>query len=712
MSGRYEVWPGVPYPQGATWDGQGVNFAVYSERAEGVDVCLFDPLEPAKELARLPLVDVTGYVWHGYVPNLSPGALYGFRAKGPYAPEKGLRFNPHKLLVDPYAKAISGKLDWRGPVHGYRLDAKDKDLSFDDRDDAPFVPRSVVVDDRFDWSGERRPQHIWRKAVLYELHVKGFTRLHPGIPEAIRGTYAALAHPAAIEHLTKLGITSVELLPVHEAVDDGFLVERGLTNYWGYNTLGYFAPDQRFSSSGSRGEQVREFKHMVKALHQAGIEVILDVVYNHTCEGNELGPTLCFRGLDNQAYYRLDAKEPRRYVNVTGCGNSINAEHPQTLKLVCDSLRYWVTEMHVDGFRFDLAPTLARVGKDHAFDRAACFFQIVHQDPVLSRVKLIAEPWDLGEGGYELANFPVGWSEWNDRYRETIRRFWKGDERQAAEIGYRLTGSSDLFKLSGRRPTASVNYVTCHDGFTLHDLVTYDKKHNELNGEQNRDGADQNHSWNCGVEGETDDPVVVSMREQQKRNFIATLLLSQGTPMLLAGDEMGRTQRGNNNAYCQDNELSWVDWSLDERRKKLLAFTQRMIRLRSEQPVIQRRNFFLGATIGDSRFKDLVWFRSDGAEMTREDWEKPFMRSLGYLLGGDAIPTRDPQGNQLRGDTLLVLLNAQPEQVEFTLPGVEWGAEWELLVDTAQEEAQASRSKAGEKRRLAARSLQVLRHPV
>ncbi|MBI3181277.1 MAG: glycogen debranching protein GlgX [Myxococcales bacterium] len=712
IQAKLEVWPGVPYPLGATFDGRGINFAVYSERAEGIDVCLFDPSDCSQEVARFPLMDVTHHVWHRYVPGLPAGTLYGFRAKGPYEPKRGLRFNHHKLLVDPYARAIHGKVNWKAPVHGYKVDSKDKerDLTFDDRDDAAGVPKSVVVADDFDWGDDKPPGHIWRFAVVYELHVKGFTARHPGIPEKLRGTYAGLAHPAAIEHLTKLGVTSVELLPVHEAVDDGFLGERGLTNYWGYNTLGYFAPDQRFCSSGSHGEQVREFKQMVKALHQAGIEVILDVVYNHTAEGNELGPTLCFRGLDNPTYYWLMADEPNRYLNVTGCGNSVNASHPQVAKLIADSLRCWVTEMRVDGFRFDLATTLGRTGKGE-FDRRAAFLQILHQDPVLSRVKLIAEPWDLGPDGHKVGNFPVLFAEWNDRFREAIRRFWKGDERQAAEIGYRVTGSSDLLKLSGRRPTASVNYVTSHDGFTLHDLVTYERKHNEANGEANRDGANDNYAWNCGVEGETDDPAIQALRQKQLRNLIATLFLSQGTPMLCAGDEMGRTQKGNNNAYCQDNELSWVDWRLDERKSRLFEFTARMIRLRKEQPVLQRRNFFLGATIGDSRFKDLVWFRPDGAEMSPEDWAAPYRRSLGYLLGGDAIASRDPEGRRIVGDTLLVLLNAHHEPVEFTVPGVEWGAEWQLALDTAKEVEASGAVKAGAKLELKGRSLMALRHP-
>ncbi len=709
--GASDVWPGVPYPLGATYDGKGVNFAVYSEHAEWVEVCLFDAHDPSRELQRLRLTDVTSHVWHGYVPGLKPGALYGFRARGPYDPEGGHRFNHHKLLVDPYARAITGTLDWGAPVFGYDPGSSDRDLTCDLLDDAAGVPKSVVVADDFDWGDDRRPEHVWRKTILYELHVKGFTAQHPDVPPEARGTYAGLAHPAVIAHLKKLGITAVELLPVHEAVSEGFLVGRGLTNYWGYNTLGFFAPDQRFSSQGSRGGQVRDFKQMVKALHREGIEVILDVVYNHTCEGNHLGPTLSLRGLDQAAYYWLNGEDPRYMMDFTGCGNSLNLRHPAAVKLVVDSLRYWVQEMRVDGFRFDLATELGRVGEGD-FDRNAPFFQVLHQDPVLSRVKLIAEPWDVGPDGYKLANYPVLWSEWNDRYRDTIRKYWKGDDRQAAEVGYRLTGSSDLFKLSGRRPTASVNYVTVHDGFTLHDLVTYEQKHNEANGEANRDGASDNYAWNCGVEGETDDPLVNGLRDRQKRNFIATLFLSQGTPMLLAGDELCRTQRGNNNAYCQDNALSWVDWNLTEPKKALLEFTARMIQLRKEQPVLQRRHFFQGANIGDSRFKDLVWFRPDGQEMTAEDWGLPFCKSLGYLLGGDAIPTRDPQGRRLVGDTLLVLMNAHHGSVTFTLPAVEWAEGWDLVVDTARLDAAPMRLAARGHITLLARSLVVLKDPL
>ena len=709
---RAEVLPGTPYPLGATFDGHGVNFAVFSEHAKKVEVCLFDSNDPTRETRRFPLLESTHHVWHGYAPGLQPGTLYGLRVHGPHEPKKGLRFNPHKLLVDPYARAIHGKVDYKAPIYGYPAPAtgKDEDLVLDTRDDAAGVPKAVVLADTFDWEDDTPPCIPWPDTVLYELHVKGFTQLHPQVPERLRGTYAGLAHPASIEHLKKVGVTAVELLPIHHIVDEPFLVQRGKVNYWGYNTLGFFAPDARYSASGSRGEQVEEFKSMVKQLHRAGIEVILDVVYNHTCEGNHLGPTLSFKGLDNGAYYRLTEKDPRYYMDVTGCGNSWNATHPYALKLVADSLRYWVEVMHVDGFRFDLATTLGR--DRHGYDTRAAFFQIIHQDPVLSRVKLISEPWDVGDFGYQVGNFPVLWSEWNGKYRDTIRRYWKGDDRQAAEIGYRLTGSSDLYSLSGRKPTASVNFVTAHDGFTLHDLVTYNEKHNEANGEENRDGANDNHSWNCGVEGETSDPKINALREQQKRNFLATLFLSQGVPMLVGGDEMGRTQRGNNNAYCQDNELSWVNWELNETQRELLEFTSRMAKLRREQPVLRKRRFFRGAHMWDSELKDLAWFRPDGNEMKKDDWEKPYVRSLGFLLGGDAIATPDDEGNRIVGDTLLVLMNAHHEPITFLLPAIEWGADWELVVDTAAAgESLRTHTPAGGKVQAAGRSVVVLRRP-
>lgn len=705
MTKSYEVWPGVAYPLGATYDGRGVNFAVTSHGATTISVCLFDA--SGVEVARLPLEDQTNHVFHGYVPGLEPGALYGFRAEGPWAPERGLRFNPHKLLVDPYARALHGQVDWSQPLVGHAMvDGAERP---DERDSAAGVPRSVVVHDDFDWRGDVRPEVIWRKAIIYELHVKGFTKLHPQVPEALRGTYAGLGHPATIDYLLALGVTSVELLPVHASVSEGFLAERGLTNYWGYNTLGYFAPDQRFAASSVPGAQVREFKEMVRALHQAGIEVLLDVVFNHTAEGNHLGPTLSLRGLDNPTYYWLESSNPARYRDFTGCGNALAANNPVVVKLIMDSLRYWVSEMHVDGFRYDLATTLARNSDQGLWDERADLFVALHQDPVLSRVKHIAEPWDLGQGGYRAGEFPVMFAEWNDRYRQTLRRFWRGDPGQLADLGYRLSGSSDVFKASGRRPTASINYFGSHDGFTLADLVSHSKKHNEANLEGNRDGADENHSHNWGVEGPTDDAAVVAVRERASRNFIASLFLSVGTPMLVAGDESGRTQRGNNNAYCQDNELSWVDWQLDERRRALLEFTRACIALRRNEAVLQRRNFFLGATLEDSRFRDLVWFHPGGRELTHDDWADGELRTLGLFLGGDAIGARRPEGQRITGHTLLVYLNAQATPVDVTLPHPDWGRAWESVLETAQLPARRFVTDAGQPLAVPERSLLVLR---
>jgi glycogen operon protein len=677
-----QTWPGSPSPLGASFDGEGTNFAVYARHAEGLELCIYDAKDPAREVRRVPMRERTGHVWHVYLPAVGPGTLYGYRAHGPYEPESGLRFNAAKLLVDPYARAISGATDFDGPVFGYRRGPPEEDLALDPEDGAAAVPRSVVVGNHFDWEGDRRPQTPWHRSLLYEVHVKGFTMRHPEVPPELRGTYLGFASPPAVDHLVRLGVTAVELLPLHEFVDDPFLQARGLTNYWGYSTLGYFAPAQRYAR-GSRGEQVTEFREMVKALHRAGIEVILDVVYNHTAEGNHLGPTLSLKGLDNPTYYRLVEESPRHYWDATGCGNSLDTTDPWTAKLVMDSLRYWVEEMHVDGFRFDLAVTLAR--DPELYDERSRFLTAVHQDPVLERVKLIAEPWDLGPDGYQVGAFPVRWSEWNGRYRDAVRRFWKGDPHLAGEMGYRLTGSADLYEGAGRKIYASVNFVTAHDGFTLRDLVSYDQKHNEANGEDNRDGADDNHSWNCGAEGETDDAAVLALRDRQARNLLATLLVSQGVPMITAGDEMGKTQRGNNNAYCQDNELSWLDWSLDGRRRALLAFTRRLVSLRASQPVLQRRRFFRGGQLWDSSLKDLAWFRPDGSEMSEEDWRKPFARSVAFLLGGDTIATPDERGERIVGDTLLVLMNAWHEPVTYVLPEIEWGQEWEVLLDTAGE---------------------------
>jgi glycogen operon protein len=702
-----KVWPGREHPLGATVDGHGVNFAVYASGAERVEVSLFDEQDPAAETQRVRLRERTAHVWHGYVPGLGPGALYGFRAWGPYDPARGLRYNGHKLLVDPYARAITGEVDFRQPVFAYR--AGEGDDAFDERDSAAGVPRSVVLGDGFDWAGDEPPGTPWHRSIIYEVHVRGFTMRHPEVPERLRGTYAGFVHPAALRHLQRLGVTAVELLPVHAFTDDSYLIDRGLRNYWGYSTLGYFAPEQRYSSSGSRGQQVTEFKHMVRELHRAGIEVILDVVFNHTTEGNHLGPTLSLKGLDNATYYRLSSEDPRHYWDSTGCGNSLNVPHPQTLKLVMDSLRYWVDVMHVDGFRFDLATTLARDPLE--FNAWGNFLQAVHQDPTLERVKLIAEPWDVGPDGYQAGAYPVRWSEWNGRFRDCVRRFWKG-EITHDELGWRLTGSADLYQEAGRKIFASVNFVTCHDGFTLRDLVSYDHKHNEANGEMNRDGADDDPFWNCGIEGETDDPAVNALRDRQQRNLIATLLIAQGVPMLCAGDEIGKTQRGNNNAYCQDNELSWIDWSLDDRREALLGFTIRTIRLRQAQPVLERRRFFRGRTFRDSSLKDVAWFRPDGLEMTEEDWRQPYVRSLGYLLGGDTISTPDEQGERIVGDTLLVLLNAHHEAVPYTLPDIDWGREWEILLDTAgATDAKRDHLFARGQVEVAPRSLVVLARP-
>jgi isoamylase len=703
------IWPGKEYPLGASYDGMGVNFAVFSETASRVEVCLFDRPGDAEESARFTLPECTAHIYHGYVPGLKPGQLYGYRVHGPWDPAAGLRFNAHKLLVDPYAQAVANEVDWRAPMFPYKLDCPEGDLAIDEQDNARGAPKSVVVDNVFVWDNDHMPRRPWRDTVIYEVHVKGFTMRHPDVPEAMRGTYAGLASEGAITYLKKLGVTAVELLPVHEMVSEKHLEDRGLSNYWGYNTLAYFAPAGRYASRGRLGEQVAEFKAMVKALHVAGIEVILDVVYNHTAEGNHLGPMLCLKGIDNPSYYRVVAGNPRYYMDYTGCGNSLNMRHPQTLKLIMDSLRYWVTEMHVDGFRFDLASTLAR--ELHDVDRLSAFFDIIHQDPILSTVKLIAEPWDVGEGGYQVGNFPVLWTEWNGRYRDAVRRYWKGDGGLAAELGYRLTGSSDLYESSGRRPSASINFVIAHDGFTLADLVAYDHKHNEANGEGNKDGSDSNDSWNHGAEGPTDDPEILELRERQKRNFFTTLMVSQGVPMICGGDEIGRTQHGNNNAYCQDNEISWQSFELDDRQRALLAFVQRVVALRHAEPVLRRRKFFSGGYVRGSEFKDVAWFRPDGAEMNAEDWDAPHVRSLAFLLGGDAIPSFDKHGERITGDTLLVLMNAHHEPEGFVLPPIEWGERWEVLVDTRTADPPEARmpTRAGETYALVGRSMAVLR---
>jgi isoamylase len=707
------TWTGRSYPLGATWDGEGVNFALFSENATRVELCLFDGHDSAHESHRIPVEELTDQVWHVYLPEARPGQHYGYRVHGPYEPEAGHRFNPAKLLIDPYAKAISGTIEWSNAMFGYRIGDEAADLSQDDRDNAGNVPKCVVIDQAFTWGGDQLLRTAWDQTVIYEVHVKGFTARHPDVPKAQRGTYAGLTSPAVLEYLKSLGVTAIELLPVHHFVRDKHLFDKGLTNYWGYNSIGFFSPDIRYARSPKRGEHVREFKTMVKTLHSEGFEVILDVVYNHTGEGNHLGPTISFRGIDNAAYYRLVPDNKRYYMDYTGTGNTLNVTHPRTLQLIMDSLRYWVQEMHVDGFRFDLASTLAR--ELHDVDRLSAFFDIIHQDPVLSQVKLIAEPWDLGEGGYQVGNFPVGWAEWNGRYRDSIRRYWKGDGGQAGEMAYRLTGSSDLYETSGRRPHASINFVTAHDGFTLNDLVSYNEKHNEANGEDNRDGTDDNSSWNCGVEGPTDDPNINELRERQKRNFLATLLLSQGVPMICGGDEIGRTQRGNNNAYCQDNELSWYDWKLDRPARELFAFVQQLLALRREHAVLRRRRFFQGRRIWGSEVKDLAWFRPDGKEMTDDDWNKGYVRCLGLRLAGDAIEERDEKGRRVIGDTLLVLINAHHESLPFTMPAHKRGVRWEPLIETTahavgQDEPKSTAyRKGGDRIDLGARSLAVFR---
>ncbi len=669
------VWPGSPYPLGATWDGEGVNFALFSERAEGVELCLFDP-KGRREVHRITMRWQTDHVWHCYLPEVRPGALYGYRVHGRYAPEEGQRFNANKLLLDPYAKAIVGNLQWSDAQFGYKLDSKNADLSFDRRNNAPGMPKCKVIDPAFSWGDDRPPRTPWHDTIIYELHVKGFTMLHPEVPTPLQGTYAGLCTEAAISHFQRLGVTAVEIMPVHSFIIDRHLVEKGLRNYWGYNSIGYFAPDMRYSASGHIGE----FKTLVKRLHSAGIEVILDVVYNHTAEGNQLGPTLSFRGIDNEAYYRLSAEDPRYYMDFTGCGNTLNMMHPRVLQLIMDSLRYWVLEMHVDGFRFDLASALAR--ELFEVDRLGAFFDIIHQDPVLSQVKLIAEPWDLGEGGYQVGNFPVGWTEWNGKYRDAVRAYWKGDGGLIGELAYRLTGSSDLYEHGGRLPYASINFITSHDGYTLEDLVSYEHKHNEANLEDNRDGDDHNISWNGGVEGPTDDPAIRALRMKQKRNFLATLMFSQGVPMLVAGDSIGRSQQGNNNAYCQDNELSWVHWDIGDEEKAFFAYVQRLLRLRREHPMFRRRSFFQGRRIHGSGAQDIVWLAPEGREMSDEEWHQSYARCLGLFMAGEHLDEYDQRGQRLTDDNFLLLLNAHHEEIAFQLPRFHAGSDWEMLLDT------------------------------
>jgi glycogen operon protein len=710
-----EIWPGVPYPLGATWDGEGTNFALFSESATGVELCLFDH---SGHEARVALTEIDSFVWHCYLPGVGPGQRYGYRVDGPFAPLKGHRFNRNKLLLDPYAKSIEGEIEWGEEVFGYSLGDGDEDLSFNEADSVTRVPKSVVIDPTFDWGDDQPLQTPWHRTVIYETHVKGFSYTNPSIPEDIRGTYAGLAHPASIEHLQLLGVTAIELMPVHHFLHQRFLIDKGLRNYWGYDSIGFFAPYAGYSSSELRAQRegraggadgVPEFKHMVKAMHSAGIEVILDVVYNHTGEGNHMGPTVCFRGIDNAAYYRLIDGKRRFNMDFTGTGNSLNVRHPQVLKLIMDSLRYWAIEMHVDGFRFDLASALAR--ELYEVDRLSAFFDIIHQDPVLSQVKLIAEPWDVGEGGYQVGNFPPGWSEWNGKYRDSMRDFWRGAEAGVGEFAFRLTGSSDLYKDDGRRPNASINFITAHDGFTLNDLVSYDDKHNEDNGEDGRDGESHNRSWNHGVEGDTDEPAVNALRELQKRNFLATLALSQGVPMFLGGDEIGRTQEGNNNAYCQDNEVSWFDWSLRDENLALLGFARRLMEFRHNHPVFRRPKWFLGRSIHGQETSDIAWLNPGGDEMTGQQWNDGYAKSIGVWLNGDEIATPGPRGEQITDDSFLMFFNAHHESMDFTIPIGDLGRVWNAVIDTNEpllDEGERT-YKAGDAIDVEARSIVVLR---
>jgi isoamylase len=693
-----EKWPGRPYPLGATYDGVGTNFALFSEVADRVELCLFDD---SGDEERLDATEVDGYVWHCFLPGVGPGQRYGYRVHGPHLPEAGLRGNASKLLLDPYARALDGQVKWDPAVYGYPLGGDDRVRN--DDNSAPFVPRSVVTSPFFEW-GDDRPLRIpWHETVLYECHVKGLTMRHPKVPPHLRGTYAGMAHPAIIDHLHRLGVTAVELMPIHQFVQDQYLMEQGLSNYWGYNSIAFFAPHGEYSAWGVE-QVVSEFKYLVKTMHSEGIEVILDVVYNHTAEGNHFGPTLSFRGLDNPAYYRL-ADGGRYYFDTTGTGNTLNMRHPHVLQLIIDSLRYWVSEMHVDGFRFDLAASLAR--QFHEVDRLSAFFDLIQVDPVVSQVKLIAEPWDLGEGGYQVGNFPTLWSEWNGRYRDTVRDYWRGADRTLADFSYRLTGSSDLYGRTGRHPYASVNFVTAHDGFSLADLVAYDRKHNEANGEDNRDGTDDNRSWNSGAEGPTDDPEVLAIRARRVRAMMATLLLSTGVPMLRHGDELGQSQGGNNNAYCQDNEISWLDW--EHADTELLDYCARLVKFRHQHPVFRRRRFFEGEPIFGGQLSDIGWFRPDGREMTDDDWKAGFSKSLGVFFNGDALPDPDPRGRRISDDSFLLLFNAHHEDVTFVLPGRAWGRRWQTEFDTARAEPAARPRPARARVSVAARSVQVLR---
>jgi isoamylase len=703
------VYPGSSYPLGANWDGQGVNFALYAENATGVELCLFNsPGDPA-ETSRIKIKERTHHVWHVYVPGLGPGQLYGYRVSGPYDPQNGHRFNPNKLLIDPYAKALSGAIDWHDSLFGYQMGHPEADLSFSEEDSAPFIPKSVVVDPRFDWEEDRHPRIPYHRSVIYEAHVRGLTRTHPDIPENIRGTYAAIAHPVMIRYLKELGITAIELMPIHHFITDKFLADKSLTNYWGYNTLSFFAPDVRYSGSGSQGQQVFEFKYMVKELHRAGIEVILDVVYNHTAEGNHLGPTLSFRGIDNASYYRL-TDDRRFYMDYTGTGNTLNVMMPNVLRLIMDSLRYWIQEMHVDGFRFDLAATLAR--ELHEVDRLGSFFDIIHQDPVISQVKLIAEPWDIGEGGYQVGNFPPGWAEWNGKYRDCMRDYWRGADSMLGEFAERFTGSPDLYQNDNRHPTASINFITAHDGFTLRDLVSYNEKHNEANGENNNDGESHNRSWNCGAEGETDDAAIMELRNKQVRNFLTTLFISQGVPMIVAGDELGRTQGGNNNAYCQDNEISWINWQ--DADQELLLFTKKLIHFSKRHPVFCRRSWFMGRQIKGTGLEDIAWFLPEGWEMTEENWNQDFAKSLAVFLFGRGIHADGPRGEKITDDSFYIIFNAFEESLMYVLPSEKFGRKWIKVLDTHTNylEETGEIYKPGDAVKVEGRSVMILKHPL
>ncbi len=696
-----KLWPGHPYPLGATYDGSGTNFSIFSERAERVELCLLD--DNGNE-TRVDLPEVTGYCWHAYLPKVKSGQRYGYRIHGPWDPANGQRFNPNKLLLDPYAKSINGQIQWNEALFPYHFGKSPDEKN--NLNSAPFMPHCVVHEPFFDWTGDNKLQHPLQQTIIYEVHVKGFTATHPEIPPELRGTYAGLAHPVALEYLKKLGVNAVELMPIHSFVHDKFLIERGLRNYWGYNTIGFFAPHAEYSSDKAPSGSVPEFKEMVKKLHREGIEVILDVVYNHTAEGNHMGPMLSFKGVDNAYYYRL-TNDARYYMDYTGTGNSLNMRNPHVLQMLMDSLRYWILEMHVDGFRFDLASTLAR--ELHDVDRLSAFFDLIQQDPVISQVKLIAEPWDVGEGGYQVGNFPPLWSEWNGKYRDCARDFWRGENQTLGEFASRFTGSSDLYRSNSRLPSASINYITAHDGFTLNDLVFYNGKHNDANKDNNNDGDNTNRSWNCGAEGPSDDPNVINLRNRQKRNFLASLFLSQGTPMLLSGDEMGRTQRGNNNAYCQDNEISWLNWqTVDE---DLLEFTKKLIHYRIDHPVFRRRRWFEGHPLHDSELRDIEWFNTEGKTMASEDWGKGFVKSLGVFLNGKTIPNPNPRGDTVVDDDFYVIFNASEKDLEFTLPCKQWSDQWVKELDTSKgwlEEEQTL--KAEEKLQVPARSLVVLRH--